>query len=248
MCQRMPFWCLLLPLLLALLGVTACSPFPGPPGTLHATPLAAAFPARIVLPPCLAGDGLPDAAQGFTPDIPKNMGRLLGFELYVPTGLPADVTWNGAVFFTRAWRGGGVITPLFHAAYGVWVTRPYNAYGLEDVVALDETTSELSPTAHVAIGAQSPRLARQTPVSVAGKPGVFFELQASPAYVPPTQVIGLLWKDGAVTLRLTAVTVGSYAFAASDGVVFDQVQAWRAANEHALVDIASSIGRYAGCG
>src|SRR5258708_27741294 len=91
----MPFWWLLLPLLLALLGVTACSPFPGPPGTPHATPLAAAFPARIVLPPCLADDGLPDAAQGFTLDIPKNMGRLLGFELYVPTGLPADVTWNG---------------------------------------------------------------------------------------------------------------------------------------------------------
>ena len=115
----MPFWCLLLPLLLPLLGVTACSPFPGPPGTPHATPRAAPFPARIVLPPCLADDGLPDAAQGFTPDIPKNMGRLLGFELYVPTDLPAEVTWNGAVFFTRAWRGGGVITLLFHAAYGV---------------------------------------------------------------------------------------------------------------------------------
>lgn len=203
-------------------------------------------PERILVPSC-GNDLGAGATIAFDPQIPHNLQAVLGFSPMLPTRLPTPLTWNIAVITGQRWSQGP--TPFFHAGYGVWFTRPYHAYALHTVVALDETTAPLTPTSDITVSTPPLAIADHSTTDISGHPAAVYHLRSGTDGVG-ARMTALLWNVDGVWLRLTAMQSGRYTLfpdQSTQDAYMDDVMAWPEADDAALMLIARSVKRYTGC-
>jgi hypothetical protein len=116
----------------------------------HSTPNAIGTlvprpPQRLVTPAC--GNALGAIALALDPTIPRDIRTIVGFMPVLPANIPTPLTWNIAVIAGKSWSSGP--TPMFHAAYGIWVEKARSTYALHTTVALDEATSVFDPVTNL---------------------------------------------------------------------------------------------------
>ena len=232
---------LLVALTLSCLLLSACSTTAGM--SVIGTPLANP-PARVLVPPC--GSAVGKIEIGFEVVIPRDIATIVGFTPFLPTQLPDPLTWSMAVIAGRIWTIGPA--PLFHAAYGIWFPGPYTTYGLQTVVALDESTEAFAPSTDIAVANGSLTLARQASVVIDGSTATLATLISStqPGHTA-TQILALMWQEDGVFLRLSAVSSGAYElFAPAAGE--DTVVTWAGVSAPVIEQLAASVKRYSRCG
>lgn len=235
---------LLLAVLWCVLVTPACSssnradlpPDPCPTGPPNAC--------RVVIPPCQ-----PPAYLGM--GMPHDAMSQLGFLPYVATWLPEEVTWYSAGAYSS---DPSLVHPLpwMHLDYAYWFPRPYNAYAPHSVIAFDETAQPHDLTANIYVPSQMLRITSKTPVDINGHAATLFEVQSSGASGSSAKnavhVIGVEWQEGALWVRVTAVTSGHY-FPESigEGGEGEDVAAWEGTSTDVLLRVARSARAYTGC-
>jgi hypothetical protein len=233
-----------------LVALSSCS-FPGD----HAAPSAIGTllprpPERIATPAC--GAVLGPLTRGFDPTMPRNITTILGFAPLLPASVPAPLTWNIAVIADISSSAGP--TPLFHAAYGIWIERAMSTYALHTTAALDEVASAFNPTTNLTANGGTLRVADQQVISVNGAPAILYTLETSAlggSTGTRTRIDALMWHAQGLTLRLTAVETGSYTlFPVGPNENSDQVDAWAwpgGSDSALLTQFAGHVTRYTGC-
>jgi hypothetical protein len=144
---------------------------------VHSTPNAIGTlvprpPQRIVTPAC--GTALGAIALALDPTIPRDIRTIVGFVPALPANVPPPLTWNVAVIAGKSWSSGP--TPMFHAAYGIWVEKAKSTYALHTTVALDEATSVFDPVTNLTTDGGALRVTEQAAASVSGLPATLYTL------------------------------------------------------------------------
>ncbi len=201
---------------------------------------------RVVIPPCQ-----PPVLLGL--GIPRDAASQLGFQSYVATWLPDTVTWYTAQPYVADTSTIQLIPsqprPLMRIGYAYWFPRLYNAYAPHVVIAFDETTKALGFTTNINVPGQTLAVTSKATVDINGHAATLFELESSVApgtsEKNATHVIGVEWQEGAVWVRITAVTSGRY-FPDYRGEG-DDVLAWEGMSNDVLLRVARSARIYTGC-
>jgi len=203
-------------------------------------------PSRVRVPACGPAEG--KIMIGFEVQIPHNISDIIGFMPLLPTELPKPLTWSMVVLTGKSWTGRPA--PFFHAAYGIWFAEPYTTYGLQTVVALDESEIALDPGMALSIASGNLIVTGHTPVVImgTGSEATLYTLQSTPAQgSKPTTIAVLEWRQDGVFLRLSAVESGMYTLFPGGGGYMDRVVAWTGSSGALLQHLASSIELYTDC-
>lgn len=221
-------------LLLALLTLATCASNTAPPTAMHG------LRDRTVIPQCLEAIAeQPTIQWAGGGGVPRNTPEILGFTPYIFSDIPAEVTWSMDVGFGPDFKDGPA--PLFHGAYGHLVTRPYNAEGMENIIAIDETPQRLDLLTNMSDHGQELHVTSQAPATVNGRSTTLFHF-ASPAGSPHSvEGIGLLLHLESLTVRITMVTSGEYQMLPHGQESFDWIKPWSGANEQTLMTLANNL-------
>jgi hypothetical protein len=230
--------------LAALLCLAGCSAFAATP---RVTPQRGAMD-RIVIPPCMSP--MPTYVEQWTGGsaLPRNTSELLGFRPLVFADVPADMTWSSDVGFSQQWRKEP--GPLFHGAYGHLVPRPYNTLGMENILAIDEAPHDFGLLTYMSVNGSQLHVTSQSTTTVNGRSATLFHFAASASGDSSHSVtgIGLLWRTGTLTIRVTAVTAGEYQMVYTASEPFDYFRSWPEASGQRLMTLAASLIPWPGCG
>lgn len=202
---------------------------------------------HVIVPPCGASVTLGSG-------MPRDASAQVGFVPYVATWLPADVYWYSSQPYAAGNSSAQLLPaqprPLMRVEYAFDFPRPYNSYALHTVIALDETTQPLNLKTNILLPSQTAVGMWQKTVDVGGHAATYFELRSGNGETT-TKVIGVEWQVGAVWLRVTAVTQGSYALAlvgsGTSAALAEAVVAWSGTSTDELLHVARSVKAYTGC-
>ncbi|HEY1388103.1 MAG TPA: hypothetical protein VGF38_06125, partial [Ktedonobacterales bacterium] len=132
--------------------------------------------------------------------------------------------------------------PLFHGAYGRWISRPYNAKAMENIIAIDETPERLGLLTNMSATGAELHATNQSTVMVGGVTATMFHFSSGSADAHSVEGIGLLWQRDSLTVRVTVVASGEYQMLYSGpSEMLDQIRAWPGANEQELMALASKL-------
>jgi hypothetical protein len=208
-------------------------------------------PQRVVTPAC--GAALGAIALALDPTIPRDIRTIVGFMPVLPANIPTPLTWNVAVIAGKSWSAGP--TPMFHAAYGIWVEKAKSTYALHTTVALDEASSTFDPVTNLTTDGGALGVTARAAASVNGLFATLYTLQTSaPSASSGAQIRidALMWHFQGLTLRLTAVEMGKYLlFPSGANANSDQVEAWAwpgGSSVELFRQLAQHVSRYSGCG
>jgi hypothetical protein len=159
------------------------------------------------------------------------------------------MTWSVSVGFGPQWKRGPA--PLFHGAYGHLVPRPYNTLAMENIIAIDESPQNFEPLTNMAATGATLHVTSQSVTTMNGRNVTLFHFATAGESSNSVMGVGLLWRTGTLTIRVTAVTSGEYQMRYSGSEPaesFDQIRAWSGVDTGELMTLASSLMPWPGCG
>ena len=199
---------------------------------------------RMVIPQCLEAIAAQTTEWAGGGGLPGNTPEVLGFTPYIFSDIPKEATWSMVVGIGQRWSEySGGPAPMFHVAYGHLVPRPYNAEGMENIIAIDETPQPLDLLTNMsATNGQKIEVTSQAPATVNGRRATLFHFAAPAGSSQPVEGIGLFWQLESLTVRITVVSSGEYQMLYhGQPEAFDWIKPWSGASEQTLMTLALNL-------